>query len=57
MGEQIIYVTGDFNWLKNIVKNSQKLLNILRQKKNYYFFCISIKMNTFALFTAEVWKK
>ena len=38
----IIYITGNFNWLKYLSAE---------------FFCLYINMNTFALLTAEVWKK
>ena len=38
-GRWIIYITGDFIWLKKL-----------------FFFCI-YKMNIFALFTAEAWRK
>ena len=34
---------GDFNWLKNIVKNNQKLLNILHHQKNLFFVCVCIQ--------------
>ena len=36
-GWWIIYITGDFNWLKNIVKNNQKLLSILCHQKTLFF--------------------
>ena len=46
---QIIYITSDFNWLKNIVKKQPKLLSILRnQKKNFFFLCM-YKMLTFSI--------
>ena len=47
---------GDFNWLKNITKNNQKLLSILHHQKNLFSLCV-YKMDTFALFTTEAWKK
>ena len=36
------YTTNSFNWLKNTVKNNQKLLSILLRL--FFFFCI-YKMN------------
>ena len=33
---------GDFNWLRNILKNNLKLLRISRHKK-FLFFCVCIK--------------
>ena len=38
-GWYIIDVTDGFNWLKNIIKNNQKLLNILCHQK-ILFFCV-----------------
>ena len=52
------YVTDDFNWLKNIVKNNRKSLNILCHHKVLVFCVRMYKMNdSFALFTAETWEK
>ena len=39
------YITSDFNQLEDC-----------QLKKNYFFVC-NINMNTFALFTAEAWRK
>ena len=41
---------------KNYVKNSQKLLNIQAIKKIYFLVCI-YKMDSFALFTVNTWRK
>ena len=42
---QMNYITSDFNQLEDC-----------QLKKNYFFVC-NINMNTFALFTAEAWRK
>ena len=48
---QIIYITSNFNWLKNIAKKKPKLLSTLRdKKKNKLFLCI-YKMLTFGIKT------
>ena len=39
---------------KNYVKNSKKLLNILHNQ--FFFFCM-YKMDSFALLTANAWRK
>ena len=50
----MIYTTNDFNWLKNIVKNNQKLLKICNTKKKIIFFLGMYKMVDYS---AEVWNK
>ena len=56
----IIYITGDFNWLKdpwtqnkNWVKNSQKLLNIYAKTK----FCFFLRMYKISQISKEAYKK
>ena len=56
----IIYITGDFNWLKdpwtqnkNWVKNSQKLLNIYAKKT----FCFFLRMYKMSQISKEAYKK
>ena len=39
------------------MKNSQKLLNLYAIKKKFFLCVCMYKMNTFALFTPETWKK
>ena len=57
-GWYIIDVTDGFNWLKNIIKNNQKLLNILCHQKILFFCVCMYKISeSFTLFTAEAWKK
>ena len=45
----MIYTTNDFNWLKNIVKNNQKLLKICNTKKKLFFSWVCIKWLIIAL--------
>ena len=45
----MIYTTNDFNCLKNIVKNDQKLLKICNTKNFLFFSCACIKWLIIAL--------
>ena len=54
---QIIYLTGDLNWLKNIVKNNQKLLNILSQQKIYLCVCVCVCVYKLYTFSTKTWSK
>ena len=39
------------------MKNSEKVLSILCHQKNLFFFLCMYKMDSFALFTANAWRK
>ena len=42
---------------KTQMKNSEKVLSILCHQKNLFFFLCMYKMDSFALFTANAWRK
>ena len=46
------------SWLFSLVKKyCKKQPKNITPSKNFIFLCVCIKMNTFALFTAEAWGK
>ena len=46
------------SWLISLVKNyCKKQPKKITPSKHFIFLCVCIKMNTFALFTAEAWEK